>query len=72
MTEQHEVVLVQLGDCAKRSGPVGSICTEESFRLRRAFAEDRGHRWFVLSAHHGVLAPEEWVTPTAQGRSWPP
>ncbi|MDP3893608.1 DUF6884 domain-containing protein, partial [Nocardioides sp.] len=76
MSEQREVVLVQLGECGEQSGPVGSICTEESFRLRRAHAEESGSRWFVLSVHHGVLAPEEWVTPRAEvdglvsGRHW--
>ena len=40
------------------------------------FAEECGCRWFVLSAHHGVLAPDEWVTPRAEvdglpsGRHW--
>src|SRR5215213_10965004 len=66
MSEQHEFILVELGNCSEQPGPVGSICIEESFRLRRPYAEERGSRWFVLSAHHGVLAPEEWVSPPSE------
>ncbi len=33
------------------------------FRGRRKFVEQSCERWFVLSAKHGVLAPEEQVHP---------
>jgi len=33
------------------------------FRKMRAWAESRGDRWYILSAKHGLLSPDEPVAP---------
>jgi Family of unknown function (DUF6884) len=33
------------------------------FRKERAYAERSGRRWFILSAEHGLVAPDEWLAP---------
>lgn len=33
------------------------------FRKARAFAEQRGGPWFILSAEHGLVTPDEWLAP---------
>jgi hypothetical protein len=33
------------------------------FRKMRAWAESRGDRWYILSAKHGLLSPEEPIAP---------
>lgn len=33
------------------------------FRKARAYAERKGVPWFILSAEHALVAPEEWLAP---------
>jgi hypothetical protein len=33
------------------------------FQKERAYAERRGVPWFILSAEHGLVAPDEWLAP---------
>lgn len=33
------------------------------FRRQRKYAEQTGKPWFILSAEHGLVAPEEWLAP---------
>ena len=33
------------------------------FRKERAYAESTGVPWYILSAEHGLIAPEQWVEP---------
>ena len=33
------------------------------FRKARAYAESLGDPWFILSAEHGLVAPDEWLAP---------
>lgn len=33
------------------------------FLKERAYAERRGVPWFILSAEHGLVAPDEWLAP---------
>lgn len=39
------------------------LYTSPLFAKRRAYAEDRGCPWFVLSARHGLLSPGEVIEP---------
>ena len=59
-----DVVLVSCGR-AKRSGPsrAADLYTSDGFRKRRAIAEDAGGSWFILSAEHGLVSPDEWLAP---------
>ncbi|OBK55139.1 DUF6884 domain-containing protein [Mycobacterium kubicae] len=33
------------------------------FKKQRAYAEKTGVPWFILSAEHGLVAPDEWLSP---------
>jgi hypothetical protein len=33
------------------------------FRKQRSYAESLGVPWFILSAEHGLVAPDEWLAP---------
>ena len=41
----------------------GHLYTSDGFRKRRAIAEDAGCSWFILSAEHGLVSPDEWLAP---------
>ncbi|PND57507.1 hypothetical protein CRM90_10875 [Mycobacterium sp. ENV421] len=39
------------------------LYTSTLFKKQRAFAENLGVAWFILSAEHGLVAPDEWLAP---------
>jgi len=39
------------------------LYVSDLFGKRRRYAEQRGLAWFVLSAEHGLLHPDDWVAP---------
>jgi hypothetical protein len=39
------------------------LYTSTLFKLERAHAERAGVPWFILSAEHGLVAPDEWLDP---------
>ncbi|MCW2764935.1 MAG: hypothetical protein JWO11_894 [Nocardioides sp.] len=53
--------------CAKSkdSSPSAArdLYTSARFRKARAHAEASGAEWFILSAEHGLVAPDEWLAP---------
>lgn len=58
------IVLVQCG--SKKAGsraPAKALYTGSLFRMGRRTAERIGTRWYILSAKHGLLTPEETVEP---------
>ncbi|WP_344220483.1 DUF6884 domain-containing protein [Kribbella sancticallisti] len=50
---------------SKLSHPAAAkdLYTSSLFRKERAYAEQTGRPWFILSAEHGLVAPEEWLAP---------
>ncbi|CAN5359695.1 hypothetical protein BH23VER1_BH23VER1_27080 [soil metagenome] len=50
---------------SKRSGPAPArdLYTSDLFRKRRAYVESFGDRWFILSAQHGLVLPEDVLEP---------
>lgn len=58
--------LVLVG-CVKKKldvpAPARELYTSPLFRKERAYAEQAGVPWFVLSAEHGLVAPDEVVAP---------
>lgn len=58
---------IYLVGCAKskldHSSSARDLYTSPLFRLRRDWAEQSGKPWFILSALHGLLLPEELVAP---------
>lgn len=59
-----DVVLV---GCVKNklshAAPAKDLYVSPLFRKQRAYAEAAGERWFILSAEHGLVAPEEILQP---------
>lgn len=59
-----DVVLV---GCVKsklsHAAPAKDLYISPLFRKERAYAETAGERWFILSAEHGLVAPDEILQP---------
>jgi len=55
------VTLIQCTNSKRDSVALARNLYDESryFRLMRAWAEDRGDPWFILSAKHGLVPPGE-------------
>ncbi len=61
------IIPVVLVSCGKQKlsvpAPAKDLYVSERFLEARKFAELYGKKWFVLSAKHGVVAPEEILDP---------
>jgi len=61
---RRDVVLV---GCVKSKRPVGApakdLYTSDYFTKMRSYAEATGLPWFILSAEHGLIDPDEWLEP---------
>ncbi len=59
-----DIVLVT---CVKSKGTRPSaakdLYTSTLFKKQRAYAERSGVPWFILSAEHGLVGPDEWLAP---------
>jgi hypothetical protein len=59
-----DIVLVT---CVKSKGTRPSaakdLYTSTLFKKQRAYAEKSGVAWFILSAEHGLVTPDEWLAP---------
>ena len=64
LTGKVHIVLVT---CVKskltRPAAAKDLYTSALFRKERAYAERAGVPWFILSAEHGLVAPDEWLAP---------
>ncbi|WP_101947998.1 DUF6884 domain-containing protein [Mycobacterium sp. 3519A] len=53
--------------CVKSKGArpcaAKDLYTSALFKKQRAYAEKAGVPWFILSAEHGLVAPDEWLAP---------
>jgi hypothetical protein len=45
------------------SAPAQDLYTSEWFRRARAYVERTGSRWFILSAQHGLVNPDQVIAP---------
>lgn len=63
-TREVHIVLVACGK-SKRTRPAAAkdLYISALFRKERAYAESAGVPWFILSAEHGLVAPDEWLAP---------
>lgn len=72
--DAHRAALEALGpqtvaliSCGARKGagpaPARELYTSTLFRKSRAFAEAYGDSWYVISALHGLLSPDQTVSP---------
>ena len=60
------VLLGSLGDRVQVPAPAKDIFRAPAFQLSRTDEEAVGSRWYVLSAEHGLVAPDEWISPDAR------
>jgi hypothetical protein len=60
------ILLGSIGDRVNVPAPAKEVYREVSFQLSRLDAELSGSEWFVLSAEHGLLAPNEWMSPDSR------
>ncbi len=44
-------------------GPAQDVYASTLWKYRREYAESRGCPWYILSAKHGLLAPDTWIEP---------
>ena len=67
---EYEAMKVGLISCAKRKGPLPSpaedLHTSQLFQKAKAFVGGTCDRWFILSAKHGLLRPDEVIEPYDQ------
>lgn len=58
---------ILLVTCVKSKGTrpcaAKDLYTSTLFRKQRAYAEKTGVPWFILSAEHGLVSPDEWLAP---------
>lgn len=57
------VLLGSSGEMAAGPCPAGDLYRSDAFTRARGHATRLGHPWFVLSAKHGLLAPDDVVGP---------
>ncbi len=60
------ILLGSVGDRVNVPAPAKEVYREVSFQLSRLDAELSGSEWFVLSAEHGLLTPNEWMSPDSR------
>ncbi|MCW2788966.1 MAG: hypothetical protein JWP56_1269 [Aeromicrobium sp.] len=60
------LLLGSVGDRVNVPAPAKEVYREVSFQLSRLDAEMGGTEWFVLSAEHGLVAPNEWISPDSR------
>ncbi|MDV2474339.1 hypothetical protein F8M49_01050 [Rhodococcus zopfii] len=63
-TDEADLVLVTCVK-SKREVPVAAkdLYVSPLFTRQRSYAENTGLPWFILSAEHGLVAPDEWLAP---------
>ena len=67
LNHRYELVDLILVGCVKgkrhRAGLARDLYTSIAWRYRRDYAEMHGCPWYILSAKHGLLAPDTWIEP---------
>lgn len=61
------MTVVGLVGCAaaklKRPAPAAELYTSQLFRKASAYAREHSDRWYILSARHGLVAPDTVLEP---------
>ncbi|MET0767618.1 MAG: DUF6884 domain-containing protein [Aeromicrobium sp.] len=60
------ILLGSIGDRVNVPAPAKEVFREVPFQLSRLDAELSGSEWFILSAEHGLVAPNEWISPDSR------
>jgi hypothetical protein len=62
--ETFDILLVTcVKSKASRPAAAKDLYTSTLFKKQRAYAERTGVPWFILSAEHGLVGPDEWMAP---------
>lgn len=59
----HIILVTCVKSKGTRPAPAKDLYISALFRKERAYAERAGVPWFILSAEHGLVAPDEWLAP---------
>ncbi len=65
----HDCAIIDiiLVGCVKgkrhHAAPARNLYTSTAWKYRQQYAELHGHPWFILSAKHGLLGPDDWIEP---------
>lgn len=59
----HIVLVACVKSKGTRPAAAKDLYNSALFRKERAYAERAGVPWFILSAEHGLVAPDEWLAP---------
>lgn len=60
------ILLGSVGERVNVPAPAKEVFRDVSFQLSRLDSELSGSEWFVLSAEHGLVAPNEWISPDSR------
>lgn len=60
------ILLGSVGERVNVPAPAKEVYRDVAFQLSRLDAELSGSEWFVLSAEHGLMAPNEWMSPDSR------
>lgn len=67
LIEDGDVVLVAGdGEQVLVPAPAREVYRGDDFQTARILAERAGVAWFVLSSEHGLLSPDEWMSPDSR------
>jgi hypothetical protein len=61
--EVHIVLVACVKSKETRPAAAKDLYISALFRKERAYADCAGVPWFILSAEHGLVAPDEWLAP---------
>lgn len=60
------ILLGSVGERVNVPAPAKEVFRDTEFQLSRLEAEVSGSEWFILSAEHGLVAPNEWMSPDSR------
>jgi hypothetical protein len=63
MTASDLLLVTCVKEKAATPSAAKDLYTSALFRKERAYAEQSGLPWYILSAEHGLVAPDEWLAP---------
>jgi hypothetical protein len=64
--EPDVILLGSVGERVHVPAPAKEVYRDVSFQLSRLDAETSRKEWFILSAEHGLVAPNEWMSPDSR------
>ena len=63
-SENNRIYLVAcVGQKVSAPAPAKDLYTSSWFRKARSYVERTGHTWFILSAKHGLVHPDQEIEP---------